>query len=514
MDLTTLLARPPADNAPQTADELALLHGIEARRTPEAVAAAQADEADESVFLFATVLGQEFRADRLPHLTAFFEKVKNDISVLGKQAKLAWHRPRPATLDPTLHPVGHGASGSYPSGHALLGWTDGLILAHMLPERRADILRRARDYAGNRLVCGVHFPSDIEASRAAATVIVGQLAGSAAFRAEAEAALRELREVLPVAAAAAGEPVPDGILSWSVGGPDRWDYLAVEPDSGRIFIAHDSEVTVVDGRTGAPVGNLAGLGKAHGVAFVGRLHRGYVTEQGGVTAFDLDTLATLGHIETGAGADTILFDGASGRLMVMNGKAGTVAAVDPDRNAVVATVAVGGKPEAAVADGRGAVFVNVESRAEIVRLDSRTMTLDARIALPDCQAPHGLDLDPRRRRLFASCANSRMLVVDADDGRVAASLPIGRGSDGVVWDAASDVAFSANGDGSLSRIGVDAGGQVVALAPIATRPGARTLALDPLSGRLYLAAATLEGGAGTVVPGSFGLLVLEARMPQ
>jgi acid phosphatase (class A) len=193
-DLQNVLPPPPAETSAQEADELAELHRIEASRTAEQEERAKADEAEENVFAYRTVFGKDFSPDRLPTLAAFFERVKNDASVFAKSGKIAWNRRRPFVVDPTLHPVGHGLSQSYPSAHATLGWLDGIILAAMVPEKRQEILIRAADYAHNRMVCGVHFRSDIEAGRVTGTVASLLLMQNAQFQTEFKAARLELQQ--------------------------------------------------------------------------------------------------------------------------------------------------------------------------------------------------------------------------------------------------------------------------------------------------------------------------------
>ncbi|MDR3435209.1 phosphatase PAP2 family protein [Telmatospirillum sp.] len=192
-DLQSVLPPPPAEDSAQEADELAELHRLEATRTASQEERAKLDDAEEDVFIFRTVVGQDFNAERLPAVAAFFAHVKNDASVFAKAGKVAWHRRRPVVVDPTLHPVGRGTSESYPSGHATLGWLDGILLAAMLPEKREAILSRAADYAHNRLVCGVHFRSDIEAGQVTATVASLLLRDSPQFQAEFKTAQQELQ---------------------------------------------------------------------------------------------------------------------------------------------------------------------------------------------------------------------------------------------------------------------------------------------------------------------------------
>jgi acid phosphatase (class A) len=194
VDLMALLPPPPAETSATEVEELAELHRIEASRSKDDEARAVADDAEENVFLYRSVLGNDFTAEKLPVTAALFDQVRNDTGVVSKSAKQAWHRRRPLQVDPSLHPVGKGTSESYPSGHSTLGFADGVILASLIPEKRDEILSRAADYAHNRLICGVHFRSDTVAGQVAGTVIAEALLRSPQFQEKLAAAREELRQ--------------------------------------------------------------------------------------------------------------------------------------------------------------------------------------------------------------------------------------------------------------------------------------------------------------------------------
>jgi len=196
-----ILAAPPANDSATTKAELAELHAIEAARTPGQVARAQADDALETMFVYADVLGPGFDAARLPLTAAFALRVKNDEGVNATPAKEAFQRVRPYNLDKSLHPVckTKTKNDSYPSGHTTAGYLAALVLVEMVPEKRDAILARAADYAHNRLVCGVHYPSDVEASKLVAYATHAVMDGNPAFQAELKAATQELRQALKLA---------------------------------------------------------------------------------------------------------------------------------------------------------------------------------------------------------------------------------------------------------------------------------------------------------------------------
>ena len=202
LDLSSLIPPPPALNSATAKAELAELHHIEATRTPAQLAAAKADEQEEDMFLYKTVLGPGFTPDALPITADLGIHVKNEQSVAGGALKVIFARPRPYQADKTLHPscALTEAANSYPSGHALTGYLEGLTLAELLPGKRNEILARADDFAHNRLVCGVHYPSDVEASRRVAYVVFGYMMATSRFQHDLAAARAELHAKLTVAA--------------------------------------------------------------------------------------------------------------------------------------------------------------------------------------------------------------------------------------------------------------------------------------------------------------------------
>ncbi|HEY6451348.1 MAG TPA: YncE family protein [Steroidobacteraceae bacterium] len=307
----------------------------------------------------------------------------------------------------------------------------------------------------------------------------------------------------------------------ALGAPDRWDYVVFDPPSQRVFVAHGDRVTVVDGHDGRVLGQIGGFpGGTHGIAIASAAGRGYTDDgrAGEAGSFDLRTLAPIKHIQAAPDADALAFDGASGHVFVVDGDSGTLTVIDPKSDSAIATVAVGGKLEFAVAGGNGKLYVNGAERQEIVRIDTATNRVDARWPIPECSKPHGLAIDTATRRLFASCVNSVLVVVNADSGAIVATLPIGRGTDAAAFDPKRKFVFSSNGqDGTLSIIQEKDAQTFVALGSIKTAPTARTMGLDPETGRIYLVAADIDTAAAAaapahrppIVPGSLKLLFLD-----
>jgi DNA-binding beta-propeller fold protein YncE len=314
----------------------------------------------------------------------------------------------------------------------------------------------------------------------------------------------------------------------AVGGDGGWDYLTADAAAQRLYVSRGDRVVVVDTDSEKAVGEIPDTPGVHGVALVPDLDRGFTSngQDNTVTAFDLKTLKAIGKIKVGGRPDAIMFDPASHRVFTFNHGSRDATAVDPSAMSVAGTVALEGVPEAAVADGRGHVFVNIMDKNEIVEFDGRDFRVLKRWSLAPGTRPTGLALDREHRRLFSVCgASQNMVVLDADSGKVLARLPIGRGSDGCVFDAERRLAFSSNGgDGTLTVVREDSPDRFAVVATVPTQQGARTMTIDPKTHRIYLSAATyapspeakaktapVGKGAGrrrNIVPGSFVVLVV------
>jgi len=282
---------------------------------------------------------------------------------------------------------------------------------------------------------------------------------------------------------------------WPVGGSGGWDYLALDPAGRRLFITRESRVDVIDTESGAAVGAIANTLGVHGVAFAPRMKRGYASNgrAGSVTAFNLDTLQPIrsGKV-SGRNPDAIVFEPIGKHVFTFNGGSANASVLDARTLAVIATIALPGKPEFAVADDAGHVFVNIESElGQLVAIDARALTLTSTWQLPHCARPTGLALDRQHMRLFSVCGNKVLVVTDAASGANVAHLAIGEHPDAVAYDAGLGLVFSANGDGTLTVIHADDASHYRVAATLRTQAGARTMALDPASHRIYLVAADL-----------------------
>lgn len=293
-----------------------------------------------------------------------------------------------------------------------------------------------------------------------------------------------------------------------LGAPDRWDYVVFDPTSHRVYVAHGDQVTVVDGDNGTIIGKVTGFpGGTHGIAVVGTVGRGYTDdgEAGEAGSFDLKSLAVTGRIKAADDADAVTYDSGSGHVFVVNGDTGTLTVIDPKSNSAVATIQGGGKLEYAVQGGRGELFVNGAGNREVLRIDTNTNKVSARWPIPQCASPHGLGIDPATHRLFVSCLNELLMIVDSVGGKLITQLPIGAGTDAVAFDPKRKLIFSSNGiDGTLSIIRENDANSFTALGDIKTALTARTMGIDPATGRLYLAAADVAASAATTPPTQSG----------
>lgn len=284
-----------------------------------------------------------------------------------------------------------------------------------------------------------------------------------------------------------------------LGAPDRWDYVVYDSPSHRVYVAHGDRLTVVNARNGKVLGQVEGMpGGTHGIAISHAAGLGYTDdgEAGEAIAFSLKTLKVVKRLRAAADADAVTIDPTSGHVFVVDGDPGLLTVIDPKQDRVVATVHVGSKLEYAVAGDNGKIYVNGVENREIFRVDTARNRVDAAWSIRQCEAPHGLAIDTSAHRLFSSCENGLLVVVNADTGATVAALPIGRGTDGAAFDPARKLAFSSNGmDGTLSVIREVDANTFVPAGTIKTALSARTMSVDPASGRVFLAAANTTAQA-------------------
>jgi DNA-binding beta-propeller fold protein YncE len=297
------------------------------------------------------------------------------------------------------------------------------------------------------------------------------------------------------------------------GGEGSWDYLTVDATARRLYISHATHVVVADVDSGKVVGDIPDTPGVHGIALAPELNRGFISNGRGnnVTIFDLKTLKAIGQVETGQNPDSIRYEPKTGRVFTFNGRSANSTAIDAKTGSVAGTIALGGKPEFAVTDGKGTIFVNIENTSEIAVVDAAKLTVTKRYSLSPCDGPSGLAFDAKNRRLFSVCSNRLMAVSDPDAGKVIATPAIGAGSDGCAFDPGTGYAFSSNGDGTLTIV-QETGGKYEVAENVATERGARTIALDEKTHRVFLPTAKTAPSAGagraTYLPDSFKVLIV------
>jgi YVTN family beta-propeller protein len=309
------------------------------------------------------------------------------------------------------------------------------------------------------------------------------------------------------------------VNSFTLGGDGGWDYLNLDPRTGNLFITRGSHVMVINPASGKLVGDITGLQGIHGTAFIG--DRAYITEGGAnrLAVIDTKSLAKLSEIPVGTRPDGVLYDPVSKRIFTFNGTSKDATAVDAAAGKAVGTVALGGKPEAAISDGAGTIFVNIEDKSELIAFDAATLAVKHRYPLAPCQEPSGIAADLAHGRIFSGCDNKLIAVTDMRTGKVVTQIAIGEGVDANRFDPGTGLVFSSNGEsGTLTVAHEDSPDRYTVLQQLPTAVGARTMELDAKTHRVYTVTADRKAGTPTAdrpnprpapVAGTFRLLVLE-----
>lgn len=306
---------------------------------------------------------------------------------------------------------------------------------------------------------------------------------------------------------------------WKVGGEGGWDYLLADSGAHRLYITHGTRVEVLDSDSGKSLGAITGLKGTHGVALDPAGKFGYISDgrANEVVVFDRATLETVATIAAGTNPDGITYEPVTKTVWAFNGGSHDVSVIDTASRKVIATVPLPGKPEFPAADGAGFVYDNIEDKNEIVRLDARDPKIIATWPLDGLESPSGLAIDRAGHRLFAVCDGEKMAVVDYMSGKVIATPSIGKGPDAAGYDPKTKLAYSSNGEGTLSIIDASSNSFRV-LQTLNTQSGARTMAWDSATGRIYVVTAQFgprpEPTAASprprpaIVPDTFTVLVI------
>jgi YVTN family beta-propeller protein len=294
-----------------------------------------------------------------------------------------------------------------------------------------------------------------------------------------------------------------------------WDYINVDPSSNRLYVSHGLQVNILDKVTGDSLGVIPNTTGVHGIALgpdYGYTSNGRINT---VTVFDRKTGAVTAQINvSGQNPDAIFYDDYSKKVITCNGRSQDLSIIDPATNQVVATVPVGGKPETAVSDGAGKIYVNIEDKGQIVAVDAKSFKVLNTWSIAPGESPSGLAIDRKTMRLFAGCDNKILIVLDANSGKVVTTVPIGDGCDGVGFDPATSRVYASCGEGVLTVIQESGPAAFKVLANVPTKKGARTITVDPSTSLIYLPTADFQATtpAGQkrppMVPGSFQVLVV------
>ena len=289
-----------------------------------------------------------------------------------------------------------------------------------------------------------------------------------------------------------GAPAYKQLAKIALGGEGMWDYLTVDSDSHRLYVTRGTHVMVVDTQKNTVVGDIANLPGVHGVALAPKLGRGFASNgrENTVTIFDLKTLKELQRVPVGKNPDAILYDAVTNSVFTFNGSSNDVTALDALTGKVRGTIPVGGKPEFAQSDEKGTIYVNIEDTSEILALDARALKVKSRWPIAPGEEASGLAFDKVNGHLFAVCSNEKMAILDVKTGKVLASPTIGKGPDAASFDPKANLVFSSNGrDGTITIID---GKTFQPVATVPTQTGARTMTLDPKTGKLYLISAKFK----------------------
>lgn len=300
----------------------------------------------------------------------------------------------------------------------------------------------------------------------------------------------------------------------AIGGDARWDLLTMDSKAQRLYVSHGNQTEVIDTGKNQLIATIPNTNGVHGIAIASELGLGFTSNgrDNTVGVFDLATLKVTKTIAVGSNPDVIFYDAISQRLISFNGKSKDATIIDPKTLNVVATVAIGGKPELADSDGNGKVWFNVEDSNELALLDPIAAKISLRVSIKPCDSPTGVATDAQHR-VYSVCDNN-LVVVTGPDGKPLGKAAIGAGPDGVVWQ--DGYAFSANGkDGTISVVGQNADGQWETFATIPTERGARTIAGDPATHKLYLPSAEFKpaqaGAKPQGIANTFHIIVLERQ---
>jgi YVTN family beta-propeller protein len=309
------------------------------------------------------------------------------------------------------------------------------------------------------------------------------------------------------------------IADYPIHSSGGWDYITVDSKNNRVYASHGMQVNILDAATGDSVSYIPNTTGVHGIAVSHDYNKGYTSNgrSNNITVFDLSTYKILTQVNAGTNPDAIFYDDFSKKVYAFDGRSKDATVIDAATDQVVATIPLGGKPETGVSDGKGKVFVNIEDTGEEVEIDAATYKVINRWKLTGGEEPSGLAMDRETERLFIGCGgNHVMIVLDATNGNILGTFPIGR-CDGMAFDPGLKQAYSSNGEGTITVVREVTANKFEFVENIPTEAGARTIAVDPATHKLYLPTAQLKPVAATAdnpnprpqqVPGTFHIVVV------
>jgi DNA-binding beta-propeller fold protein YncE len=302
-----------------------------------------------------------------------------------------------------------------------------------------------------------------------------------------------------------------------VTGEGNWDYLAIDEGARRLYVSHGPQVEIIDIDAEIPLAKISGMDGTHGIAVAPNLRKGFITSGNTSTVkmFDLETFESIADIPVGEGPDGLLFEPTTQQVFVFNRRGGTLTVLDARAGKPVKTVELGGQPEFPVTDGRGTVWVNLEDKSTLLRIDVKQVKVLERWPVAPCEAPASMAMDGKNRRLFIGCNSKVMAVADADSGRIITTVPIGDHVDATKFDPETKLIYNANRS-SVTIIHQDSPDTYSVVQTLDTLPMTNTMALDPKTKKIYLSTAQFEkkqaqitGGKPqqVMLPGTFMVLV-------
>jgi YVTN family beta-propeller protein len=307
------------------------------------------------------------------------------------------------------------------------------------------------------------------------------------------------------------------IKTFHIASSGGWDYIAVGPGNNRLYVSHGTQVNILDATNGDSIDVIENTTGVHGIAFDKEHGKGFTSNGriNNVTVFDLKTNQVISQIPTGQNPDAIMYEPFTKTIITCNGRSKTLSIIDPVNYKTIDSIPVDGKPETAVSNDAGKIYVNIEDKSEIQEIDMRTKKVINTWSINPAEEPSGLAIDKKTNRLFAGCGNKLMAVVDATNGKLIQTLPIGQGCDGAAFDPGTKNAFTSNGDGILTIYHETSPDKYDLVANAPTKRGARTIAVDPMTHLIYLPTAEFEAADPNqprqrprMIPGTFQVLVV------